>query len=132
MSFPSTTGRGVGRTRSSSFNHSAAAVIRRQQSDSTFQHFDPPHQHRLNRRPSFDSHHYQPMVILPKPSHSNFLSVSNNVQVASSIDDDSGSEEYDDENGSIYPPSQINTTAAASFDNVDIIEEFVGKVSWFN
>lgn len=126
MSFPTAA---KGRARSSSFNHST--VIRRQQSDSTFQHghYDP--QHRLSRRPSFDSHNtYQVnKVVLPKSSHTNFLAVNQNAHnVASSIDDDSGSEEYDYDNGSIYPQSQFTTNTANQLDNQSLSgTEIVGK-----
>lgn len=102
MSFPSRPQETfTGRARSSSFNHS---VIRRQQSDLLFTNTNSSH--RIRRRPSFDSHvhRYEQRPVQPVASHSNFLAVSNNHvhNGASSIDDDSGSEEYNDEDdGSI-------------------------------
>ncbi|CAO3656775.1 unnamed protein product [Mucor hiemalis] len=116
MSFPArgttedNTKRYRNRVRASSFNNS---VIRRQQSNSQFN--SPQTNHRLSRRPSFDSHNTRylpPTVVQPKQSHSNFLAVSqhhNSHTGASSINDDSGSEE---DNGSMFyiqTPTRIST-----------------------
>jgi hypothetical protein len=116
------------RTRASSFNHS---VIRRQQSDSLFNNNNNNQNKKAHtRRPSFDSHNQFQKSIQPKSSHSQFLSVSQHHQhqTASSIDDDSGSEEYDAD--SIYPS---HITAAYERED-DYIEQephhqdFVGKL----
>lgn len=98
MSFPSRPQEtfGGGRARSSSFNHS---VIRRQHSDLLFTNTNSSH--RIRRRPSFDSHvhRYEQRPVQTVASHSNFLAVSKKHvhNGASSIDDDSEPEEYNEE-----------------------------------
>lgn len=118
-----------GRARSSSFNHPA---VRRQQSDSLFNTTPSPNIAR--RRPSFDSHQnrqqqQQQQRIKAKASHSNFLQVSQHHHVggASSIDE-SGSEENDEDNDSLYHGNPQIPVAAISTHQLDANRTLVGKL----